>query len=54
MNALLLLALIAVITALFWRINRLAALLLLSYLAWIGLASALTWAVWRNNPALLS
>lgn len=50
----LLLVLIVVTTGLFWRIRRLAAVLMLPYLAWVCLASALTWSVWRNNPALLS
>lgn len=53
-DALLLFVLIAATLILFWRINRLAALLLLPYLAWVGLASALTGSVWRNNPGLLS
>lgn len=53
-DAVLLFVLIAATLILFWRINRLAALLLLPYLAWVGLASALTGSVWRNNPGLLS
>jgi tryptophan-rich sensory protein len=50
---LLLLALIALTVAAFWRIRRLAALLLLPYLAWVAFAAALTWAVWQRNPAVL-
>lgn len=38
---------------LFWRARRLAGLLLLPYLAWVGFAAALTYAVWRRNPGLL-
>jgi tryptophan-rich sensory protein len=38
----------------FARIHRLAALLLLPYLAWVGYATALTWSVWRRNPELLA
>lgn len=45
--------LIAITAVLFWRVRRLAAGLLLPYLAWVTLASALTWSVWRNNPGLL-
>ncbi|MFO6421304.1 TspO/MBR family protein [Hylemonella sp. W303a] len=52
-DALLLFGLIAMTMGLFWRVHRLAALLLLPYLAWVTFASALTWSVWLNNPALL-
>jgi tryptophan-rich sensory protein len=52
-DVLLLLALIVATVGAFWRVRRLAALLLLPYLAWVGFASALTWTVWRANPALL-
>ncbi|MCC2635542.1 MAG: tryptophan-rich sensory protein, partial [Ramlibacter sp.] len=48
-----LLVLIVATVAAFWRIRRLAAVLLLPYLAWVGFASALTWAVWQRNPTLL-
>ena len=37
----------------FWRIRRLAGLLLLPYLAWVTFAAALTYAVWRRNPGVL-
>lgn len=40
--------------ALFWRARPLAGALLLPYLAWVGFATALTWAMWRGNPALLA
>ena len=52
-EVLVLLALIAATAAAFWRLSRLAALLLMPYLAWVGFASPLTWAVWRSNPGLL-
>jgi translocator protein len=52
-EVLILLPLIAVTVALFWRVRRLAAVLLVPYLAWVACASALTWAVWRANPGLL-
>lgn len=37
----------------FWRLHRLAALLLVPYLAWVGFATALTASLWRLNPAVL-
>ncbi len=37
----------------FWRWHRLAAVLLLPYLAWVSFASALTYSLWQLNPALL-
>lgn len=52
-EALLLLLLIAATVAAFWRIHRLAAVLMLPYLAWVGFACALTWSVWRSNPQVL-
>jgi translocator protein len=52
-EVLVLLALIVATVATFWRISRLAALLLVPYVLWVGFASALTWAVWRSNPGLL-
>lgn len=42
---------LAVGTACAWlRINRLAALLLLPHLGWLGMATCLTIRVWRDNP----
>lgn len=38
----------------FWRIQRLAAVLLVPYLAWVSFAAALTLALWHANPDLLS
>ncbi len=52
-EVLILLALIGATIAAFWRSSRLAALLLVPYLLWVSFASALTWVVWRSNPALL-
>jgi translocator protein len=34
----------------FWRIHRLAAVLLLPYLAWVSFATALNAALWQMNP----
>jgi len=37
----------------FWRHHKLAALLLVPYLAWVSFATALTFALWQANPAIL-
>ena len=50
---LLLWVLIVATIALFWRVSRLSAVLLLPYIAWVSFASALTLASWRLNPGLL-
>lgn len=52
-EVLVLLALIVATTAAFWRIHRLAGVLMLPYIAWVCVASALTWSVWQANPAVL-
>jgi tryptophan-rich sensory protein len=52
-EVLLLWALILATTIAFWRVRPLAGMLLLPYLAWVGFASALTWACWRLNPGVL-
>jgi tryptophan-rich sensory protein len=48
-----LLALIVATLVAFWRISRLAALLLVPYLGWVSFATVLTWTLWRSNPGLL-
>lgn len=50
---LLLWLLIVVTVGMFWRVDRMAAVLLMPYLAWVSFASALTLATWRLNPGLL-
>lgn len=52
-EVLLLWGLIVATAIAFRRIKPLAAVLLLPYLAWVTFALALTYAVWRLNPALL-
>lgn len=52
-EVLVLLALIVATAVAFWRISRLAALLLVPYLLWVSFASVLTWTLWRANPGLL-
>jgi tryptophan-rich sensory protein len=37
----------------FWPLQRLAALLLIPYLAWVSFAAALTLSLWRLNPSVL-
>lgn len=46
--------LILATTVAFWRVRRLAAVLLLPYLAWVSFACALTYATWRLNPQVLA
>jgi translocator protein len=53
-ETLLLWALIAATTVVFWRTRPLAGALLLPYLGWVTFAAALTYSVWQRNPALLS
>lgn len=45
--------LVAATLAAFWRERRLAGALLVPYLAWVTFAAALTFALWRQNPAVL-
>jgi len=37
----------------FWYRHRLAALMLVPYLAWVGFATALAFSLWRLNPSIL-
>lgn len=50
---LVLLAAIVGTTIAFWRVRPLAGALLLPYIAWTSFATALTWSLWRANPAIL-
>jgi translocator protein len=52
-EVLLLLFLVALTMVLFWRVSRLAGLLMLPYFLWVSFASALTWAIWQANPTVL-
>ena len=45
--------LIAATISAFWQLHRLAALMLVPYLAWVSFASALTFSIWRLNPTAL-
>lgn len=45
--------LIAATIYLFWQLHRLAALLLVPYLAWVSFAAALNFTLWRLNPVAL-
>ncbi len=45
--------LLLLIVTTFFRVRRLAGVLMLPYLAWVTFAAALTYAVWRRNPGLL-
>ena len=37
----------------FWKHSRVAALMLLPYLAWISFAAMLNWRLWQTNPGVL-
>ena len=50
---LLLWALIAGTVVAFWRLQPLAGMLLVPYLAWVTFACALTFATWKLNPGIL-
>ena len=50
--ALLLASIVATLVS-FWRVERLAGLLLVPYLAWVIFAAALNFAVWQLNPRTL-
>lgn len=45
--------LIGATIALFRRIDRVAAALLLPYIAWVSFAGALCFSIWQRNPGLL-
>lgn len=51
--AALLAVLVAWTVAVFWRSCRLAAVLLLPYLAWVSFATVLSGTIWLRNPAVL-
>ena len=44
---------IAATIFLFWRVSKLAAALLMPYLAWVSFAALLNFSVWQLNPAVL-
>jgi benzodiazapine receptor len=48
-----LVALIVMTVVAFWRVRPLAGALMLPYLAWVSFATALTFALVRNNPGVL-
>jgi translocator protein len=52
-EVLVLLLLIAATIVSFGRFNRVAVVLLVPYILWVGFACLLTWSVWRGNPAAL-
>ena len=52
-DILLLWVLIAATLISFWRIQPLAGALLIPYLLWVSLASALNYSVWQLNPQML-
>ena len=53
LDIVLLWVLVASTLALFWRIRRLAGLLLVPYLVWVSFAAMLNFSVWQLNPSAL-
>jgi benzodiazapine receptor len=49
LDIILLWAMIAVTTVLFWKKNRAAGVLFIPYLLWVTFASALNWKIWMMN-----
>lgn len=45
---------VAALTFAAWRVDFWAGVALLPYLAWITLATALNWRIWRDNPPALA
>jgi translocator protein len=52
-GVLLLLLLIVATFFSFWKISRMAVVLMIPYLLWVGFASVLTWTIWQSNPMFL-
>ncbi len=52
-GVLLLLLLIVATHFSFWKISRIAVVLMIPYLLWVGFASILTWTIWQSNPMFL-
>lgn len=52
-NIILLWVLIILSVQAFWRIQKLAAVLLLPYLAWVSFAMLLSFSIWQANPLRL-
>ena len=52
-EVLLLLTMVVATARTFWRARPLAGWLMVPYIAWVGFASALTFAMWRLNPGVL-
>lgn len=49
----LLLAAIVVTLICFWRVRRIAGILLVPYLLWVAFAAALNYSIWQMNPHVL-
>ncbi len=52
-GVLLLLLLIVATFFSFWKISRMAVVLMIPYLLWVGFAAVLTWTIWQSNPMFL-
>jgi len=44
---------IVITIAMFWKLHRIAGVLLVPYLCWVSFAGVLNYTLWRQNPAIL-
>lgn len=52
-NILALLLTLSLVLVLFWRVRRIAGILLIPYLLWVAFACVLNYSIWQLNPQLL-
>lgn len=42
---------VAAMLVVFWRLDRIAAVMIVPYLGWLSIAASLNFWIWRNNPS---